>query len=118
MQESYERVRKCAKVKGRVELKIDKTQSKGPLVTIPPNYTIPTPTVLVLTSTYTQIYKKKGKVIERSGDFTPRSKYEKSKGYPSSPCASNLVQFRLLYTKSRHFEKKWHAPFLFDRPPS
>ena len=28
MQESYERVRKCAKVKGRVELKIDKTQSK------------------------------------------------------------------------------------------
>ena len=30
MQESYERVRKCAKVKGRVELKIDKTQSKDP----------------------------------------------------------------------------------------
>ena len=28
MQESYERVRKYAKVKGRVELKIDKTQSK------------------------------------------------------------------------------------------
>ena len=34
MQESYERVRKCAKVKGRVELKIDQTQSKRPLVTI------------------------------------------------------------------------------------
>ena len=30
MQESYERVRKCAKVKGRVELKIDKTQSARP----------------------------------------------------------------------------------------
>ena len=28
MQESYESVRKCVKVKGRVELKIDKTQSK------------------------------------------------------------------------------------------
>ena len=27
MQESYERVQKCAKVKGHVELKIDKTQS-------------------------------------------------------------------------------------------
>ena len=27
MQESYERVRKCAKVKGRVEQKIDKPQS-------------------------------------------------------------------------------------------
>ena len=42
IQESYERVRKCQKVKGRVELKIDKTQSKGlKLVTISPNYTIP-----------------------------------------------------------------------------
>ena len=30
MQESYERVRKCAKVKGRVELKIDKSHSKKP----------------------------------------------------------------------------------------
>ena len=28
MQESYERVRKCAMVKGRVELKIDKPRSK------------------------------------------------------------------------------------------
>ena len=55
MQESYERVRKCAKVKGRIELKIDKSQSKRPLFTISPNYTIATPTVSVLTSTYTQI---------------------------------------------------------------
>ena len=55
MQESYERVWKCANVKCCVELKIDKAQSKRPLVTISPNYTIPTPTVLVLTSTYTQI---------------------------------------------------------------
>ena len=28
MQESYKRVQKCAKVKTRVELKVDKTQSK------------------------------------------------------------------------------------------
>ena len=53
MQESCERVRKCAKVKGRVELKVDKTQSKRPSVTISPNYIIPTPTVSGLTSTYT-----------------------------------------------------------------
>ena len=37
MQESYDRVRKCAKVKGRVELKIDKPQSKRPLVTVSTN---------------------------------------------------------------------------------
>ena len=34
-----------------------------------------------------------------------RSKYQKSKGHPWSPCASNLVQFRLIFTKLRHFEK-------------
>ena len=45
--------------------------------------------VSVLTSTYTQIFKKRVKVIERARDITPRSKYDKSKGHPSSP---NLVQ--------------------------
>ena len=44
------------------------------------------------------------KVTKRSCDVTPRSKYQKSKGHPWSPCASNLVQFRLLFTKLRHFE--------------
>ena len=44
-------------------------------------------------------------VTKRSCDVTPRSKYQKSKGRPWSPCASNLVQFRLLFTKLRHFEK-------------
>ena len=29
----------------------------------------------------------------------------KSKGHPRSPCASNLVQFRLLFTKLRYLEK-------------
>ena len=45
------------------------------------------------------------KVTKGSCDVTPRSKYQKSKGHPWSPCASNLVQFRLLFTKLRHFEK-------------
>ena len=58
MQESYEMVRKCAKVKGRIELKIDKTQSKRPLVTISPNYTIPTPAVPAVTSTFAAKLKK------------------------------------------------------------
>ena len=48
---------------------------------------------------------KKVKVIERSRDVTPRLKYDKSKGHPSFPCASNLVQFRILFTKLWHFER-------------
>ena len=32
------------------------------------------------------------KVIEKSRDVPPRSKYEKSKGHPRSPCAPNMVQ--------------------------
>ena len=45
------------------------------------------------------------KVTKRSCDVTPRSKYQKSKGHPWSPCASNLAQFRLLFTKLRHLKK-------------
>ena len=55
MPERYERVRvglHCAKVKGHAELKIVKT-----LVTISPNYIIPTPIVSVLTSTYAKLKK-------------------------------------------------------------
>ena len=37
------------------------------------------------------------KVTKRSCDVTPRSKYQKPKGRPWSPCASNVVQFRLLF---------------------
>ena len=51
------------------------------------------------------------KVTKRSCDVTPRSKYQKSKGHPWSPCASNLVQFRLLFTKLRHFEKNGTCNF-------
>ena len=52
-----------------------------------------------------QSFLKTVKVTKRSCDVTPRSKYQKSKGHPWSPCASNLVQFRLLFTKLRHFGK-------------
>ena len=51
-----------------------------------------------------QSFWKTVKVTKRSCDVTPRSKYQKSKGHPWSPCPSNLVQFRLLFTKLRHFE--------------
>ena len=51
------------------------------------------------------------KVTKRSCDVTPRSKYQRSKGRPWSPCASNLVQFRLLFTKLRHFEKNGTCHF-------
>ena len=71
---------------------------------ISPNYTIPTPTVSTLTSTYAQL-KKTVKVIKMSRDFTPRSMYDKPKRTPRSPCASNVVQFQLLFTKLRHFEE-------------
>ena len=43
-----------------------------------------------------QFFKKTVKVLERSRDVTPRSKVEKSKGRPRSPCAPNMVQFRPL----------------------
>ena len=44
----------CVKVEGHVELKIEKNRVK----TFSPNYTIPTPTVSVLTSTYANLKKK------------------------------------------------------------
>ena len=55
-------------------------------------------------STYAK-KKKTVKVIERSRDVTPRSKVEKSKGRPKSPCAPNTVQFQPLFPELRHFEK-------------
>ena len=36
---------------------------------------------------------------------------KRPKGHPWSPCASNLVQFRLLFTKLRHFEKSGTRQF-------
>ena len=57
-QESYERVQKCAKVKGHAELKIENPRVKT-LVTLSPNYTIPTLAVSAVTSTYAN-FKKSG----------------------------------------------------------
>ena len=60
MAESYETVRvsrHCVKVKGHAEQKIEKPEQR-PLVTISPNYIIPTPTVSVLTSTYANLKKR------------------------------------------------------------
>ena len=71
---------------------------------ISPNYSILKPTVFVLTSIYAKVFGH-FMATTRSCDVTPRSKYQKSKGHPWSPCASNLVQFRLLFTKLRHFGK-------------
>ena len=51
------------------------------------------------------ILLKTVKVIERSGDVTPKSKYEKLKGHLRSPCAPNMVEFRTLFPELRHFEK-------------
>ena len=77
------------------------------------NYTIPTATVSVLTSTYANLKKNGYKVIERSHGVTPRSKYKTSKGHPRSSCAPNMVQFRLLFPELQHLKKVVHAIFLW-----
>ena len=92
----YERVRvgsHCAKVKGHAELKIEKSRVK----TSPNSF-----------GANVHLHKKNVKtvkVIERSRDVTPRSKVEKSKGRPRSPCAPNMVQFQPLFPELRYFEK-------------
>ena len=72
---------------------------------ISPNYSILKPTVFVLTSIYAKVFEKrwrsqKGHVTSHQGQ-----RIKSRKGHPWSPCASNLVQFRLLFTKLQHFEK-------------
>ena len=61
----------CVKVKGRAELKIEKNLLERPLVTISPNYLIPTPTLSVLTSTYAKLTTGLGhrKVKNRTKSF-------------------------------------------------
>ena len=69
MAERYERVRvgwHCAKVKGHAELKIENPRVKTSIVTISPNYIVPTQAVSVLTSIYAILFTVK--VIERSRD--------------------------------------------------
>ena len=103
MPERYERVRvgwHCAKVRVYAELKIKKTRVKTFIVTISPNYTIPSPTVSLLRSTYANIFLKMVMVIDRSRDVITRCKYKKkSKGHPRSPCVPNRCKlyFTSLY---------------------
>ena len=48
----------CAKVQGHAELEIEKPRVKT-LVKISPNYTIPNPTVFVLTPIYAKVSEKR-----------------------------------------------------------
>ena len=121
MPERHERVLvrwHCAKVKGHAELKIEKPRVKTLSYDFPKSHHSKTNSFCVTNVHLRQNLWKTAKVTKRSCDVTPRSMYQKSKGHPWSPCASNLVQFRLLFTKLRHFGKKWHMSFFFDRPPS
>ena len=94
----------CAKVQGHPELKIEKPRVKTLSYDFPKLHHSKTNS-LCANVHLRQSFWKTAKVTKRSCDVTPRSTYHKSKGHPWSPCASNLVQFRLLFTKLRHFEK-------------
>ena len=75
-----------------------------PMLTFSPNYTIPNPTVFVLTSIYAKVLEKRWR-SQKCHVTSHQGQSQKSKGHPWSPCASNLVQFRLIFTNLRHFEK-------------
>ena len=92
----------CAKVKGHAELKIEKSRVKTFIYDFPKlHHSSPNSF-----GANVHLRKKKlktVKVIERSRDVTPRSKVEKSKGRPRSPCAPNTVQFQPLFPELRDF---------------
>ena len=103
----YERV--CvgwhySKVKGHAELKIEKSRVKTFIYDFPKLHHS-SPNSFGGNVHLRQIFVKTVKVIERSRDVTPRSKVEKSKGRPRSPCAPNMVQFRPLFPELWHFGK-------------
>ena len=107
MPERHERVLvrwHCAKVKGHAELKIETPRVKTLSYDFPKLHHSKTNSFCANVH-LRQSFWKTVKVTKRSCDVTPRSKYHKSKGHPWSPCASNLVQFWLLFTKLRHFER-------------
>ena len=94
----------CAKVKGHAELKIEKSRVTTFIYNFPKlHHSSPNSF-----GANVHLHKKDlktVKVIERSRDVTPRSKVEKSKGRPRSPCAPNMVQFQPLFPELRYFEK-------------
>ena len=93
----------CAKVKGHAELKIEKSRGKTFIYDFPKLHHS-SPNSFGANVHLRQFFFKTVKVIERSRDVTPRSKVEKSKEPPRSPCAPNMVQFRPLFPELRHFE--------------
>ena len=106
MPERHERILvrwHCAKVKGHAELKIENPRVKTLIYDFPKLHHSKTNSFCANVH-LRQSFWKTVKVTKRSCDVTPRSKYQESKGHTWSPCASNLVQFRLLFTKLRHFE--------------
>ena len=97
-------------VKGHAELKIEKSKVKTFIYDFPILHHS-SPNSFGANVHLRQIFLKTVKAIERSRDVTPRSKVEKSKGRPTSPCPPNMVQFRPLFPELRQFEKKGHTPF-------
>ena len=113
MPERYERIRvgwHCAKVKGHAELDIEKPRVKTFSYDFPKlHHSNPNS---FGANVHLHHFKKTVKVIERSPDVTPRSKYEKVKRPPRSSSAPNMVQFRLSFPELQHFEKNG-APHFF-----
>ena len=99
MPERHERVLvrwHCAKVKGHAELKIEKPRVKTLSYDFPKLHH--SKSISFWANVHLrQSFWKTVKVTKRSCDVTPSSKYQESKGHPWPPCASNLVQFRLLF---------------------
>ena len=92
------------KVQGHAELEIEKPRVKTLSYDFPKLHHS-SPNSFGANVHLRKLLLKTVKVIERSRDVTPRSKVEKSKGRPRSPCAPNMVQFRPLFPELRHFEK-------------
>ena len=99
----------CAKVKGHAELKIEKS-----FIYDFPKLHHSSPNSFGANVHLRQIFFKMVKVIERSRDVTPRSKVEKSKGRPRSPCPPNMVQFRPLFPELRHLESGSSTKLVFE----
>ena len=104
----------CAKVKGHAELKIEKPRVKTLSYDLPKLHHSKTNSFGANVHLRQRIIKTV-KIIERSCDITPRSKYEKSKGHPRSPGAPNMVQFWPLFPELQHFGC---TPFFIDQLPS
>ena len=103
MPERYERVPvgwHCGKVKGHAGMKIDKIVKTFSYDFLKLHHSNPKGF-----GGNVQTFFKTVKVIQRSHDVPPGSKYEKSKGHPRSPSAPNMVQFRPLFPELRQFKE-------------